>query len=256
MSGNTEAKTKRTLWYTRREGVQRGPYPEKQISRYILLGRIRQTDELRTEQGDWQSLSAYPELVPEVMKLPPTPENRQKLLMARMREDERQPGDRRDRTPAPANDVLERRSGQERRRAEADTTLRHRELKYQLTHDRQGNMNLYRYPLVFSLIVLIGYTLSYMLQKFEAEVVPPDCSAAPRPGVDWSNCNMSGLRANRSQLTGARLQNVRLDSAHLAGARLTGADLQYASINVSDLKRADLSHSTLVGVTLRGSDLR
>ena len=96
----------------------RGPYPGRQVSRYILLGRICENDELKPDDGDWASLSAYPELIPEVMKLSPSEENLQKLLMARMHEDERQPGDRRER--APNHDSAElrgKRSGCERRRS-------------------------------------------------------------------------------------------------------------------------------------------
>jgi hypothetical protein len=78
------AKSHRVLWSTRRYGIVRGPYPGKQVSRYILLGRICENDELKPDDGDWASLSAYPELIPEVMKLPPSEENLQKLLMARM----------------------------------------------------------------------------------------------------------------------------------------------------------------------------
>jgi hypothetical protein len=252
----TDTKSKRVLWYTRRQDVERGPYPDKQISRYILLGRICDPDELRPEQGDWQPLSAYPELIPEVMKLPPNQENRQKLLMARMREDERCPGDRRDLAPSPPAHVLERRAGQERRRDESETALRHRNLKYELAHVSQGNSRLYRYPAIFSAIVMLAFLVSFTMQKMEAESVPPDCAATPRPGVNWTNCNLSGLRADRAQLIGAQMKNVRMDAVRLAGAQLSGADLEYASINTSDLKRADLSHARLVGVTLRGSDLR
>jgi len=92
----SDTKHKRLFWYTRRCGVVRGPYPEKQICRYILLGRLCENDELRTEDGGWAAVKQYPHLIPEVMKLPPTDENLQKLMVARMHEDERRPRDRRD----------------------------------------------------------------------------------------------------------------------------------------------------------------
>ena len=72
MAAMSAEKSHRTLWYTRRKGVVRGPYPGNQISRYVLLGRICTTDEVRPDGGDWQELSTYPELIPEVMKLPPS----------------------------------------------------------------------------------------------------------------------------------------------------------------------------------------
>ncbi len=248
-----QVKAKRTLWYTRREGVVRGPYPEKQISRYILLGRIRDNDELRPGEDQWKPVSAYPDVIPEVMKLPPTDENRQKLLIARMREDERRPGDRRMGAAAQAQ---ERRSKPERRRAEAPELRRHRDLRYQVSHSRQHPGKLYLYPLTFSALVVVGFLFSYQLKQSEPEIVPPDCAASPRPGVNWNNCNLSGLHTDRADLLGARVRNARLDAAQLVSARLAGADLEYTSLNLSNLQAADLSHANLRGVALRGSDLR
>jgi hypothetical protein len=246
----------RILWYTRRGGVVRGPYPQKQISRYILLGRIRDTDEVRPAGGRWRELGAYPDLIPEVMKLPPTAENYQKLLRARMREDERQPADRRgDGSDAPAHS-REQRAGVERRRPEAEDLLRYRQLKFQVAHASNGGSRSYRYPMFAVVLLLIGFAISYVLQTFEPDDRPADCAASPRPSVIWDNCNQTGLIANRGNLIGARIRNARLDYAQLHAARLTGAELQYSSLNLSNLQAADLSHANLLGATLRGSDLR
>jgi hypothetical protein len=235
----------------------RGPYPGKQVSRYILLGRICESDELKPDYGDWASLSAYPDLIPEVMKLPPTEENLQKLLMARMHEDEREPGDRRERAPnQPSVELGEKRSGCERRREETEEELRHRLLRYQLLHEAHTSRKLYRYPLVASVLVLLGLMVSYMLEQIEPEPVPPDCSARARPGVNWNNCNQAGLMANQADLIGASISNAHMDTAQMSGAKLTGANFEYTSLNLSNLRQADLSHARLVGVTLRGADLR
>jgi hypothetical protein len=255
MAMGTE-KSRRVLWFTRREGVVRGPYPRKQLSRYVLLGRIRESDEVKPDDGEWRELSAYPDLVPEVMKLPLTAENRQKLLMARLREDERQPGDRRERKPHSKQVMHEHRSGRERRRPEAAAVLRHRALRYQVLHARRGEVKPYRYPLGVAVLVMLGLLVSYTLKQLEVEVVAPDCAAEPQPGVNWGNCNLIGLVANRVDLVGADISNARLDSAQLAGARLNGVNLQYSSLNLSNLQQADLSSARLVGVSLRGSDLR
>jgi len=244
------------LWYTRREGVVRGPYPDRQISRYILLGRISSADELRPEGGEWAGMNDYPELIPDVMKLPPSEENHQLLLMARMHEDEREPGDRRDRNPDVPQAVKERRSGQERRQAESGEALRHRQLKFRVAHNAHRNGKLYRYPLIFTAIVLVGLAVIFLLEKVEPEIVPPDCSSAPRPGVDWSNCNLSGVKLDNANLVGAQLGNARLELAHLTGAKLSGASLEYARLDFANLARADLSHTNFFGATLRGANLR
>lgn len=249
-------KTQRRRWYTRRNGVERGPYPEKLISRYILLGRIHPEDEVRHEAGEWKKLCQLPYLIPDVMKLPPSAENRQKLLMARMREDERKPGDRRDRQARAPAGVLERRSGKDRRQPETDTLLRHRQLKFQVAHTVRRSTRLYRYPVVVMLLVFAGLFFSYLGETMQAEPGMPDCSATPRPGVNWDHCNLTGLQARGVQLTGAQMSNSRLDSAQLQSAELVGANLEYSSLNLSNLQQADLSHSSLVGAMLRGADLR
>jgi hypothetical protein len=251
-----DIKHKRILWYTRRAGVVRGPYPDKQISRYILLGRIRDDDEVRPDDGDWAPLADHPELIPEVMKLPPTDENLQKLLMARLREDERRPRDRRDDAVDVPAEILERRSGVERRRPEPDDMLRHRELRDQVARDRRHNADLYRYPLGIAALVVLGLALSYLLGAAQPEPQPPLCSAGARPGVNWNGCNLTGLESQRANLVGAQLRNVRLDAADLSNASLAGVNMEYATLNGGKLRHADLSHARLVGVTARGADLR
>jgi len=235
----------------------RGPYPGRQVSRYILLGRICENDELKPDDGDWASLSAYPELIPEVMKLPPSEENLQKLLMARMHEDERQPGDRRERAPNhDSAELLDKRSGCERRRSETEEELHHRLLRYRYSHETQASRKLYRYPLAASVLVLVGLMISYVLEQIEPEPVLPDCAAIARPGVNWNNCNQAGLVANQANLVGASISNAHMDAAQLSGAKMTGVNFEYTSLNLSNLRQADLSHARLVGVTLRGADLR
>ncbi len=248
-------KIQHTLWYTRRASVTRGPYPENQISHYILLGRIGDKDELRPENGHWQLLSAYPDLIPEVMKLPSNDANRQKLLIARMHEDERQPGDRRERGLRPSDEVLERRGSSERRRSEQKEVLRHRSLRYQVFHATPAKLKLYRYPLFAVALILVGFPVSVLLGKLEPEQVPPDCAALPRPGVNWNHCNQVGLVANKANLVGAKISNARLDTAQFVGAKLAGVDFKYSIINRGNLRDADLHRANLVGTTLRNADL-
>jgi Pentapeptide repeats (8 copies) len=248
-----DIKPKRILWYTRRDGVVRGPYPDKQIGRYILLGRIRDSDEVRPDDGDWAPLAHYPDLVPDLMKLPPTDENLQKLKMARLREDERRPRDRRDGGRAVGR---ERRGGVERRGPESEDMLRYRELRYQLSQTGRRTAGLYRYPLAIAAAVVFGLVLSYLLGAMQPEQLPPDCDASARPGVNWNGCNLAGLIARHASLVGAQMRNVRLDAADLSDAVLSGANLEYSSLNHGTLRNADLSRARLVGITARGADLR
>lgn len=126
--------TNNQLWYTRREKEIRGPFPAGLITRYILLGRIREDDELSVDQLSWQIVSEKPELIPEELKLDLSiPENQERLRIARMREDEREATNRRSKKVANGDDANTfKRSGIERRKTEPDDVKRHREIKDQL----------------------------------------------------------------------------------------------------------------------------
>lgn len=243
-------------WYTRRNGIERGPYPEQQVSRYILLGRIRDGDELRPEDGDWSPLSTFPELIPDLMKQPATEENLRRLERARLREDERRPRDRRaDEGEVPA-DIRERRSGVERRSPESESVLRHRELRHGVAHPDRDKGRLYCYPAAVAGLVVVGLLLSYLLGAAQPEPPVPECGAQPRPGINWNGCNLAGLDSPNANLVGAQLRNTRLDAADLSGATLAGGNLEYAILNRGNLHNADLSHARLVGVAARAADLR
>jgi len=78
-----------SLWYVRKDGQTLGPSPAEQITREILLGRIRENDALSTDRAHWHPLRNLPQLIPEVMRHADTEEGRQKLLLARLRVDDR-----------------------------------------------------------------------------------------------------------------------------------------------------------------------
>jgi hypothetical protein len=158
----SEAKPARGLWYARRDGVVRGPYPEQQISRYILLGRIRECDELRHGDGDWAGLSRYPELVPEVMKLPPTEGNRRELALAKLQAEERGPADRR-RGGMPRSRARERRAGVERRRPRDEGILCRDGARYRASERAPENAKRYRYTLQLGVLALLCLFLTYLL---------------------------------------------------------------------------------------------
>ena len=56
------------LWYVRRNRQVKGPFPSAQVSRFVLLGRIRETDELSSDQKVWVPLPGLPELIPQAVR--------------------------------------------------------------------------------------------------------------------------------------------------------------------------------------------
>jgi len=76
-------------WYTRREGVVRGPFPACEITRYILLGRIRLEDELSRDLATWSPAKTLTGLLPHEMLNLSSWDDYQRYIEARVRVDER-----------------------------------------------------------------------------------------------------------------------------------------------------------------------
>ncbi len=105
-------------WYTRRGGVVRGPFPPGEITRYILLGRIRLDDELSRDCITWSPALQLTGLLPhEMLKLSSWDEY-QSYIEARMHVDERRSDRRRDQCPACMIRPDDRRVLKDRRRAD------------------------------------------------------------------------------------------------------------------------------------------
>ncbi len=104
-------------WYTRREGIVRGPFAPAHITRHILLGRIRLDDELSHDRVTWRLTRSIASLLPDEMVNLHGWEDYQRLVEARMREDERRQDRRCEQCPNCANCHPERRSSSERRKA-------------------------------------------------------------------------------------------------------------------------------------------
>jgi hypothetical protein len=150
------------LWYTRRDKEIRGPFPAGLITRYILLGRIIETDDLSTDQISWQPVSAMPALIPEEMKLDLTlPENQEKLRIARMREDERETGDRRlkQRKNNGKETNTHTRRGEDRRRSESSEAIRHREIRTQLLESLRQKKKQDYIPRILGLVFVLSAIL-------------------------------------------------------------------------------------------------
>ena len=76
-------------WYSRRQGVTRGPFSAGDITRYLLLGRIRLDDELSIDKTLWSSASQFSEMLPLEISNLSSWDDYQNLVEARMQVDER-----------------------------------------------------------------------------------------------------------------------------------------------------------------------
>jgi len=248
------------LWYTRRGREIRGPFPKKLISRYLLIGRVLENDEVSSDQCNWRLVSQLPELIPEEMKADLSiPENMEKLRMARLREDERKFGDRRQQDEVLQDEIRSRRSGEERRDSETAETLRHRLIKTNTNSLIAASKPNYRMTaIIFSVVVtlvvalVIGITVAYTPGQ-QTEV--SNCTIAAQPKVDWSNCHFEGLQLGVADLQEANLKNTSLVGANIDGVNLSRAQLSYSNLLNANIRNADLSESVLLGAVLRNAKL-
>ena len=76
------------------------------------------------------------------------------------------------------------------------------------------------------------------------------CSAAPAPGLNWEFCNLAGRDLRGKDLSAVNFRSAKLAGLDLTGARLDGADLAYADMTGTTLSKSSLRHARLVGARL------
>jgi hypothetical protein len=246
MADNETEKGTQRLWFVRRDGKVRGPFPSGTVRRFVLVGRISPGDEVSNDRKSWQAVAQVPEVLsPEVRKALKEGDLAS-LLPAQMREDERTGRERREKSEDAK--YAGRRKG-ERRQGETDVAKGHREAKTNLRELRSQRT----LPVsgILAIGLLISLAVGYGFYIGAPEAIPePDCLAKASPGVNWRNCRVESLEAESADMDGALLNNGVFPGARLSGSRINNADLQYA-----DLSRADLSYVEFRGSLLKGANL-
>lgn len=245
------------VWYIRRRGEVKGPYPAGLITRYVLLGRIREDDEISPDGQVWTLLREHQELIPEVMKAAAAyPAAQQRLEAARRWADERGDERRGTREESEGAAGVEQRIGARDRRTHDAAPVAHhraspgaREIERETSSHQRTAL-----AIIFGVVGMAVAALAYFYRP-----PPPDkavdCNSVPAPRIDWSNCALDGARLGGADLTNARLYSARMTGADLRAVRLAGGDLSYATLNLALLDGADLRGATLVGASLRRARL-
>jgi len=270
-------------WYVRRGSAVQGPYAPRQIERYLLLGRIRQTDRVSVDGEMWQGLSEVPDLIPEEMKDLESEEGRARFLAAHRRADERG-GDSRASVEVEV-EMPGWRGHKERRHGSVVDEfdyVRQFATRYVGLRNSSGDLH----PVLISgaaVIVLVtaGLLLTVLYDSGRAALSGSECSTRPHAEINWTYCVKDKLSLRRADLRGAILRYASMREADLSSAQLGNADLSYgkfsnanlsgaslrsasmsgteldnANLVRSDLAGADLSQANLSGADLRGSDLQ
>jgi len=257
----SEKFTTNYLWYLRHDGDITGPFPVGQISSYILLGRVRDPDELSIDLTEWKKLSELPELVPGVMRDVTSQEALERLKLTYLHEDERLPGDRRHRRKigdsARAAEPTGNRRGNDRRGPEPDDIQQHRVVHVNLW--QRFNTTIAKYSalplLVIVAVAVAGWGWLLWFRPPPEKITAPDCASASGPRVNWSYCHFENRTLVRANLAEANLDNAVLTGANLQDAVLSSANLSYANLDGANLHNAVLRGAQIKGAMLRKADL-
>jgi len=76
-------------WYVQKGSRVQGPYSTHEVGRYLLLGRVRNTDRVSRDGEIWEPVTQVPELIPEELLDLDTDVGWQRFVDARSREDQR-----------------------------------------------------------------------------------------------------------------------------------------------------------------------
>ena len=222
------------LWWVKRGGEPKGPFPAAVIEQNIAQGRILSSDQISVDRESWQPATDYPDFDVFAADTGGKPRER-----AATGPTPRAPG-----KAAEAAETLDD--------SALAARLERSERVWASLRPARPRQRLLPY-LILSLLVIGLFVLA--ATRSLPSLSPARCAEAPRPEVDWEGCAMAGRNLRGSHLAGAILRNARLSGADLSGADLRGADLAYADLSEALLRDARLDGARLVGATLKAAVL-
>jgi len=108
---------------------------------------------------------------------------------------------------------------------------------------------------VIVLLVVGGVIAAAMFYQPAEDNTAPDCEAAPKPSINWNNCNKRNLLAENVKLDSLKASNAVFKNARFSGASMLNATLNYAHLEEADLTYTNLSGASLKGANLQDADL-
>lgn len=241
------------VWYARRAGEVSGPFPIGLIRRFVLLGRLQLNDEVSPDKEYWKKIKNVSEVIPEEMRDLKTEEDRMRLVLAQIHENDRG----RDRSLEGEKPYLGRRSPEDRRSPEMQEILTRRQARNQIDNSKKSRKNKLLSILFLAtlLVLIIGGGVYVYTQLPEQKIQKVHCDAPATPGVNWSYCKKEGTVLIAKKLDGAILNSTDMHSANLRGSSFRKSDLSYIILSAADLSYTDFQQATLVGASFRGADL-
>jgi len=81
--------TDESQWYVQKGSRVQGPFSTTEVGRFLLLGRVRNTDRVSRDGELWEPVTQVPELIPEELLNLQSDEGWNQFLKIRADEDER-----------------------------------------------------------------------------------------------------------------------------------------------------------------------
>ena len=244
------------LWWVKRGGEPKGPFPAAVLENNITQGRIRPDDQLSRDREQWFPAGQYPDF--DLLVKAGSGQAWARQL------DERKAA----RRAETEGDAAGARSGVERRAPEDADAVARRERSNRVwasLRDKPEARGVRWLPFVLVGVLMAGI-FGLATQGTRSDADTTHCAAAPAAGVNWESCTLTDRSLRGTNLVGANLKNAKLVGVDLSDARLDGADLAYADLSGANLQGSRLAAArltgarlvaaTLTGVTLTGADLR
>jgi len=234
-------KSNKGHWYTKEKGKVNGPFPNKLIGSYLILGRITLDTLVSKDKKHWSPVRKYPAMVPDVVNEAGTLKGDRALMLARIREDER------------TTDVEN--GDSDRRENEEQLMQLHRQVRNEVLDSYQPKpYKLMAYFVISGIILFV--LIGLLLNTNEKDRTQADCDLPAEPGINWSSCNKPGEDLNALDLRRVNFRNTKLQSANLSETHLQESDLAYADLSNSNLAMAQLKNTNFKGANLRQANLQ
>jgi len=235
-------------WYIKLGESIQGPFPNKLIGRYLVLGRITEDVLVSQDKVHWSAIKNYPAMVPEVVKEAGTPEGKRTLMLARIREDER--------SSLKSNSLESEDDAPERRDEEDPLIQLHRQMRDDVLnqYNKKSHIQILYYSVAgFLALALAGL---FIASNTTDDIPLADCSAPAQPSINWSGCNKQGEALRGRDLRGGDFRSAILQAADLSSAQLQKSDLSYANLSQAILLSSQLQNTNMKGANLRKANLQ
>ncbi len=237
-------KSNKGRWYIKTGERLQGPFPNKLIGSYLILGRITLSTLVSRDKENWAPVSDYPAMVPDVVKEAGTTQGDRALMLARIREDERS-----------ANAENEQMDFENRREDEEQLMQLHRQIRDDVLKGYKAKPK--KQAMYIGLgILLIAIPIVLLLTNNPQKTDQSDCDAPVAPGVNWSSCMKQGMNLSNLDLSRANFNNAHLQTTDFSNSQLQAADLAYANLSAANLIGTQLHSASLKGANLRRANLR